>query len=172
VTATDDRDPNPVVVVLPPSGSLFPLGTTVVNCKATDSEGNETFGAFTVTVRDTKAPGLNCLSASPSELWPPNNKMVKVLITADMADVCDAAPFYRIIGVTVTDVPKPKGTLKVVPENDVPYQIMGDHVVLLRAKRLGNSAGRIYTITVEIMDGSGNRTTGTVTVTVPHARSK
>ena len=34
----------------PPSGSLFPLGTTTVNCTATDAAGNTATGAFKVKV--------------------------------------------------------------------------------------------------------------------------
>jgi hypothetical protein len=37
VTASDDIDPSPVVVCTPPSGSLFPPGTTQVVCTATDA---------------------------------------------------------------------------------------------------------------------------------------
>ena len=40
VTATDDDDPNPLVVCAPPSGSFFPLGGTDVWCTATDDAGN------------------------------------------------------------------------------------------------------------------------------------
>ena len=39
-TATDDRDPSPVVVCDPPSGSWFPLGMNHTTCVATDSAGN------------------------------------------------------------------------------------------------------------------------------------
>ena len=51
VTATDDRDPSPVVVCVPPSGSLFPRGTTIVHCTATDAAGNQSSGQFPVTVQ-------------------------------------------------------------------------------------------------------------------------
>ena len=51
VTATDDLDPAPVVVCVPPSGSAFPLGTTLVNCTATDAAGNQSTCQFPVTVQ-------------------------------------------------------------------------------------------------------------------------
>jgi hypothetical protein len=35
------------------------VGTTTVNCRATDASGNSSSGAFTVTVRDTTAPVLS-----------------------------------------------------------------------------------------------------------------
>lgn len=42
----------------PSSGSSFPLGSTVVNCSATDASGNTGTGGFTVTVQDTTPPSL------------------------------------------------------------------------------------------------------------------
>ncbi|HEX5936318.1 MAG TPA: PxKF domain-containing protein [Actinomycetota bacterium] len=43
----------------PTSGSTFPLGTTTVNCSASDGNGNSASGSFTVTVQDTTPPTLN-----------------------------------------------------------------------------------------------------------------
>jgi hypothetical protein len=43
----------------PASGSVFPLGTTPVNCSVTDSGGLTATGSFTVTVQDTTPPSLN-----------------------------------------------------------------------------------------------------------------
>jgi uncharacterized delta-60 repeat protein len=51
VSASDDTDPNPVVVCSPSSGSLFPIGTSIVNCSATDAAGNTARGSFEVRVR-------------------------------------------------------------------------------------------------------------------------
>ena len=50
VTASDDCDPAPSVVCVPPSGSLFPPGTTLVTCTATDAAGNQSMCAFPVVV--------------------------------------------------------------------------------------------------------------------------
>jgi hypothetical protein len=50
VTASDDHDPAPSVVCVPPSGSFFPRGTTMVACTATDASGNRTTCAFPVVV--------------------------------------------------------------------------------------------------------------------------
>ena len=58
-TATDAEDATaPVPTCAPASGSTFPLGTTTVNCTATDSEGLSDSGSFHVTVVDTTAPSL------------------------------------------------------------------------------------------------------------------
>ena len=49
VIATDNSG-TATVVCTPPSGSLFPLGTTTVHCTATDSAGNLSTCSFTVSV--------------------------------------------------------------------------------------------------------------------------
>jgi probable HAF family extracellular repeat protein len=52
VSATDDRDPHPVVVCTPPSGSVFPLLASTVSCTATDDAGNSIIGTFQIVVLD------------------------------------------------------------------------------------------------------------------------
>jgi hypothetical protein len=46
---SDNIDPAPKVVYSVPSGSAFPVGTTVVSCTATDASGNSASTSFTVT---------------------------------------------------------------------------------------------------------------------------
>jgi len=48
----------------PRSGSKFPLGTTHVECHATDAVGNVAFGVFSVVVRDTTPPAINAPNVS------------------------------------------------------------------------------------------------------------
>jgi hypothetical protein len=43
----------------PASGGAFPIGTTTVNCSASDGVGNTATGSFTITVTDTQPPALN-----------------------------------------------------------------------------------------------------------------
>ena len=54
-TATDNCDPSPTVVCVPPSGSVFPAGPTLVTCTATDACGNSSECTFTVTVDSVNA---------------------------------------------------------------------------------------------------------------------
>ena len=49
-TATDIADDAVAVSCDPPSGTVFPLGNTTVNCTATDNAGLTDSGAFTVSV--------------------------------------------------------------------------------------------------------------------------
>ena len=50
VTANDPVDGALTSVCTPPSGSIFPIGTTNVTCSATNSGGLTSTGSFTVTV--------------------------------------------------------------------------------------------------------------------------
>ena len=58
-TASDIVDGSVAVVCTPASGSTFALGTTTVNCSATDAAGNEATSSFSVTVQDTTAPSIS-----------------------------------------------------------------------------------------------------------------
>ena len=55
-SATDVVSGAAPVTCAPASGSGFAIGSTVVNCSATDTHGNTATGMFTVIVRDTTAP--------------------------------------------------------------------------------------------------------------------
>jgi hypothetical protein len=43
--------------------------------------------------------------------------------------------------------------------------------VQLRSERMGNGNGRVYTITFKVTDSSGNVSTATAKVTVPHSQN-
>ena len=47
-----------VVVCTSNSGDIFSLGTTTINCSATDGHDNTATGSFTITVVDTTAPNI------------------------------------------------------------------------------------------------------------------
>jgi flavin reductase (DIM6/NTAB) family NADH-FMN oxidoreductase RutF len=47
----------------PASGSAFPIGTTTVNCSATDGAGKSASGSFTVTVTDSTGPAFSGVPA-------------------------------------------------------------------------------------------------------------
>ena len=57
-SASDTVDGPLAATCTPASGSTFPLGTTTVNCSATDAAGNTGNATFTVKVQDTTAPTL------------------------------------------------------------------------------------------------------------------
>ncbi len=129
--------------------------------RATNANGNSAWSneASVVTpFKDTTPPVIDSLVASPNTLWSPNHKMVAVTIGAVLHDLVDPAPAARIVGVASNESIGAAGD----------WEITGQLAVNLRAERDGPAPGRIYTITVEGRDVSGNTTLANVYVTVPH----
>jgi len=158
-TANDFVDGNVAVSCTPVSGSTFPIGSSTVQCSATDAHSNTAGGSFVVEVTgsDIVAPDILSLSATPNTLSPPNNQLVGVTVTASVHDDADPTPLVRIYNVTANEQ---------LPASD--WEVTGLLSVNLRASRNGDGSGRIYTIHVEAIDSAGNRSVSSVTVSVPH----
>lgn len=86
-SATDDHDGDLTPTCTPPSGSTFPLGTTGVTCRATDSRGLSSDGGFDVVVADTRAPVLVVPDDQTVEATGPGGAPVTFETTA--SDVVD-----------------------------------------------------------------------------------
>ncbi|MEO6538245.1 MAG: CHRD domain-containing protein, partial [Ferruginibacter sp.] len=112
----------------------FPVGTSTVHATATNTTGTAECN-FTVTVNDNEAPHITNLTASPSQLWPPNNKMQDVTISYTTTDNCTGA-------VTCT-----LSVSSNEPGGSADYIITDEHHLKLRAQRNGNGNGRIYSVT-------------------------
>ncbi|HET7435922.1 MAG TPA: HYR domain-containing protein [Thermoanaerobaculia bacterium] len=161
VTAVDAVDGARPVTCTPVSGSQFPLGTTEVQCSATDTRNNGEVASFFVNVVDTTPPDITSLTVSPTTLWPPNHNMVTATVTASATDAVDPAPVLSILSVSSNQPDNGTGDGDVAPD----WAITGPWTVDLRAERAGNSV-RIYTITVQATDAAGNSSTASVMVTV------
>ncbi len=161
-TATDICDADPVITNNAPT--VFPLGTTTVTFTATDASGNSATGTTKVTVQDTTPPDITRVNANPSQLWPPNHKMVSVTIDVSLTDICDAAPNCKIASVSSNEPQNGLGDGDTAPD----WMVTGDLSLNLRAERSGTGSGRYYTITVRCTDSSGNSATKDLKVAVPH----
>ena len=118
-----------------------------------------------IELADTTPPTLT-VSISPATLWPPNEKMVPITATITVKDDYDPAPEIQLISITANEVLEITDAKDVQPGTD-------DRQFQLKAKRTGtNLAGRIYTVTYSATDGSGNKSTASATVTVPHDQGK
>lgn len=152
-----------------PSGSTFPLGNNSSNtCTAIDGAGNQSTCSFPVNVVDTTPPAITSVVASPQVLWPPNHQMVPVQVTLFASDRCDAAPACRVVSVSSNEPVEGLGDGHTSPD----WEVTGNLAVKLRAERSGKGSGRVYTITAMCTDASGNSSTQTTTVTVPHDQGK
>ena len=111
---------------------------------------------------------ISAVAASPSVLWPPNHKMAPATVTASASDLCSAALVYKITSVSSNEPVNGTGDGDTAPD----WVITGNLTVNLRAERSGSGSGRVYTIMVGCTDASGNSSTKTTTVTVPHDQGK
>jgi hypothetical protein len=83
IAATDNFDANPTINCTPASGSTFAIGTTAVNCRATDASGNFTDAApFNITVQDTTPPTLTLPGDQNVETDDPGGQAVTYSVSA------------------------------------------------------------------------------------------
>ena len=124
--------------------------------------GKDVWGALE---REDTTPPVLTVTATPAVLWPPNNKMVDIAINVTVKDDYDPQPEIKIESITSNE-----GIAFTDYEGATPGD---DRQFRLRASRAGNNmAGRIYTVTYSATDGSGNKSTASTTVTVPHDQGK
>lgn len=165
VSATDLVDGSRPVTCDHASGATYPLGTTTVQCTATDTHNNTAHGSFTIIVRDTTPPTIASITASPNSLWPPNHKMVKVTVTVIASDLVDPHPVSHIVSISSNEPINGNGDGNTSPD----WNITGPLTADIRAERAGGT-DRVYTLTIQTTDFSGNSAFGTVTVTVGQSR--
>ncbi len=110
---------------------------------------------------DVTPPTLT-INPTPAILWPPNNKMVAVTAAITVQDDYDPQPEIKLESITSSEV---------LAQGDIQGAVLGtdDRQFSLAAERDGSSlAGGVYTLTYSATDGSGNKSTASTTVTVPH----
>lgn len=134
------------------TGTVLAVGgrTYTFNVKCADAAGNNAFGsAAVVVVPDTTAPVISSMTATPSNLWPPDNRLVPVSVAVTATDDVDPSPACALNGVS-----------GVVAADDA--TITGPLSVTLRA-----AGGRSYVLTARCADAAGNASTRSTTVVVP-----
>jgi uncharacterized repeat protein (TIGR01451 family) len=171
-TATDNCDSTPTIVGTrsdnQPLNAPYPKGTTVITWSATDDAGNTSSCNQSVTVNDTEAPTITLNGQTPS-MWPPNHAY-QTFTTANFissaSDNCDSLSVndVYITSVTSDEAENAGGSGSTV--NDI--VISADcKSVQLRAERINNGNGRVYTIYFKLKDSSGNFTTASAKVYSP-----
>ena len=133
----------------------FPLGVHTITFIVTDTAGATASDGVVITVVDTTPPEIS-VSVSPDTLWPPNHKMVLCTPTITVSDNCDLNPTVQLVSVTSNEA------------DDADDILINNGDIYLRAERSGHGDGRVYTITYEAIDDSGNSAPAKSTVTVPH----
>jgi len=131
-TATDDFDPSPSVVCTPASPNFFSLGTTPVNCTATDASGNSSSGSFNIIVVDTTAPTL---VGMPADMTVEGN-------TVGGANVSFTDP-------TATDAVDPNPSVSCLPASGSKFVLGSTTVTCTATDASGNSSSGSFKITVK-----------------------
>jgi len=129
-----------------------------------DNAGNSATGSITGINIDKNPPppppgGSSIGSATPSEIWPANNKMVAVRVT-----MCAGVTSYTLRSVTNNE----SGSADVEGWSIGTADLNGS----VRATRNGGGNGRTYTLVYDTINANGAAGTCTVTVLVPHDQGK
>jgi len=170
----DDDCGCPEITCIPPSGSWFDVATTPVTCTATDAVGNVSAPVeFDVTVEDMEPPQINGIPR-PLTMWPPNHQYRTFDVADFVTSIDDNCTALSAADVVIQQVTSDE------PENadgggdgntleDI--VISADRKsVQLRSERQGGGNGRVYTVHLEVADGSGNVATAPFQVHVVDAR--
>ena len=145
-------------------------GTDSFIYKANDGHFDSNIATVTLNVTppdDLTPPEILDLQATPDVLKA-NHKIVEVTLSCTLVDACDPNPTWCITSVSSNEPESGLGNWDRSPD----WQIVGDHVVLLRCEHSPKGDGRIYTITVEAADASGNCSTAMTHVRVPKGGKK
>ena len=150
------------------SGSLFDVGQTIVTYTAEDAAGNMSSCSFTVTVDDREEPEIRNLSTDRSVLWPPNHKLVMVVVNYEASDNCGVASY----SLSATSNEPDSGLGDGDQAGDIQL-IPGDpHHIYLRAERSAQGNGRNYRVTASCTDTFGNTSSKVVNIAVPKSQRR
>jgi hypothetical protein len=127
---------------------------------------------FLVEIIDSQKPTL-APAVNQSLLWPPNHQMVDIVIKANALDN-SGLPVILSAAVSSSEPVEGTGDGDTAPDWTDPVidQTTGVITLQLRAERSGRGNGRIYTVLVTATDASGNSSTATVDIKVPHDQKK
>ncbi len=147
------------------------LGVYVLQLRVSDGI-DAGYDNVAVTVLDNVPPTLSPV-ANLTTLWPPDHRMVDIIIWANASD--NTGQPVTLSAMVKSNEPQdglgdgdtsPDWTEPLIDQNN------GIITLKLRAERSGKGKGRIYTITITAIDKSGNSSQGNVEIRVPHSRGK
>lgn len=133
--------------------------------RAIDDYGQTDEDSTQLAIIDTGKPTL-ALSAKPSRLMELTASLKTIKVTVATGDLCDSKPTVRLRSITTNEGIFADATHS---HRDIVGAAFDtdDREFQLRATRLAGSNGRVYSITYEVKDASGNATTAVVTVSAP-----
>jgi probable HAF family extracellular repeat protein len=133
------------------SGSVRATAGTVytLNVTCVDAAGNDASAATSVTVEtDHVAPVISAVSATPDNLWPPDNRLVPVTVSVSATDDVDSVVACSLKTITGGAA----GDATIYPPLNAKLRAVG---------------GTTYTLKVRCADAAGNASYAATTVIVP-----
>jgi probable HAF family extracellular repeat protein len=144
--------------LLPPASGWVLLSANAIN-DAGQIVGEGTFNgdprAFLLTppvASDTTPPVVSSVTTTPNTIWPPKHQMVDVSVHVVASDDSGETPVCAVLSVASSEPDNAGGDGNT--ESDT--QVVGPDSVRVRAERSGPAVNRVYTVTVQCSDGSGN----------------
>jgi probable HAF family extracellular repeat protein len=154
--------------LLPPDSGWVLLSANAIN-DAGQIVGEGTLNgeprAFLLTppvVSDTTPPVISSVTTTPNSIWPPKHQMVDVSVHVVASDDSGETPVCAVLSVASSEPDNAGGDGNT--ESDT--QVVGPDSVRVRAERSGPAVNRVYTVTVQCSDGSGNVAAGAGTVII------
>jgi len=145
-------------------------GTHCATLTVRDPSGHMDRRVVTVTVADTTPPDLS-VQLSPRVLWPVNHKMVNIRATVHASDSCGSVAELKLLSIVSNQADNGFGDGNTTHDISAKIGTL-DQNFQLRAERAGPGRDRIYTVTYQATDDSGNQASVSQDVVVPHdARS-
>jgi probable HAF family extracellular repeat protein len=157
--------------LLPPDSGWVLLSANAINdAGQIVGEGmlNGEARAFLLTppvASDTTPPVISSVTTTPNSIWPPRHQMVDVSVRVVASDDSGETPVCSVLSVASSEPDNGEGDGNTASDT----QVVGPGSVRVRAERSGPVVNRVYTVTVQCSDGSGNVAAGVGTVTIGEA---
>jgi hypothetical protein len=119
---------------------------------------------------EVNQPPAASAAGSRTTLWPPNGKLVPVVVTGTITDSGDSGIDPGSLKYTVVDeygIVQPSGSFTLHSNGAFSFTVM-----LAASRHDDDFDGRKYQINVSVSDNAGNPTTVTVVVIVPHDQGR
>ena len=146
---------------------VLPRGMHCITLTIRDPSGHTARDYVSVTVQDTTPPDL-IVALTPRILWPPNHKFTTIQAKVRASDGCGTVTNLTLLRIVSSDRDNGKGDGNTT--GDIANATLNtlDLCFDLRAERSGTGRDRIYTVTYQATDDSGNQAKVSQDVVVPH----
>jgi len=146
------------------------LGVHSVKLQVSDGKNPPVSDSITVTIADTTPPRLSPL-ADQTYLWPPDHRMVRVLIQTNVSDN-SGLPVMLGAFVSSNEPETGLGEWDVGPDWNVVAidHVQGTIALELRAERSERGNGRKYTVTITATDQARNVAAANTEILVPQTK--